>query len=161
MWTRQDPVIVQEKLPEMCLAFRFKCIDLDVSNLITSTSNPLYFLSWKKWITASYLLFHIPFCLKSLVAQIRLNARKFYFKGSSLQLGGDYCLFCDCITEMNVEHVLLRCRIFETGRVKCSLLLSPSLSHLLAAIGSADECTIKSLCYYVIRVLKFDLPSQI
>lgn len=89
VWTSQDPIIVKNKLTEMCLAFKSKCIDLDDSSLITSTSNPLYFLSWKKWMTANYLLHHIPFSMKALVAQIRLNARKFYFKGSSLQLVGD------------------------------------------------------------------------
>ena len=100
--------------------------------------------------------------MKSVVAQIRLTGRKFYFKGRSLQLGNDYCMFCDCVTEMNVEHVLLlRCRMFQADHDKCSLLFtSHSLIHLLVAIGSADELMIKSLCYYVIRVLKFEPPSQ-
>ena len=95
VWENPDPIVLQEKLPEICIANRNRCIDIDVSNLLTSTSNPFYFLSWRNWRTAKYLLFHIPFSFKSLVAQLRLNARKLYFKGRLLQFGGEYCIFCD------------------------------------------------------------------
>ena len=104
VWESQDPVLLEDKLPEICLAYRNRCKDLDTSSLITSTSNPLYFLTWSKWHTAKYLLYHLPFSFKSLVAQVRLNSRRLYFRGMSLQLGCDYCTFCDSLCEMSLDH---------------------------------------------------------
>ena len=160
VWIKQDPELLEDKLSEIVIAYRNQCKDIDISNLITSTSNPFYFLTWKKWTTAKYLLYHIPFCLKSLVTQVRLNSRKLYFKGKLLSFGGDYCIFCDRLGDMTPEHVLLRCRSLATERAKCSLLSSPSPSHLLVSIGSADVDVIRSLCYFIIHVLKIDSPSS-
>ena len=163
IWSEEDPenqvILLEKHLPDICIAYRNQCRDVDVSNLITSTSNPLYFLTWRKWRTAKYLRFHMPFSLKSLVAQVRLNARKLYFKGKTLQFGTEYCIFCNSLCEMSPEHVLLKCREFANQRVKCSLLCAPTLSHLLVSISSADVDKIKSLCYFLIHVLKSDGPS--
>ena len=154
LWESQDPVLLEDKLSEICLAYRNRCRDLDISSLITSTSNPLYFLTWSRWHTAKYLLYHLPFSFKSLVAQVRLNSRRLYFRGISLQLGCDYCTFCDSLCEMSLDHVLLKCRVLADQRSKCSLLSSLSFSHLLVSNSSADEVEIRSLCYYLIKVLK-------
>ena len=160
VWTEENLetqlTLLENNLEDICIAYRNKCRDFDVSSLITSTSNPFYFLTWSKWRTAKYLRFHMPFSLKSLVAQVRLSSRKLYFKGKSLQFGTDYCIFCNRLCEMSSEHVLLRCRAFADQRVKCSLLSAHSLSHLLCSISSAEENAIKSLCYFIIHVLKCD-----
>ena len=152
VWIGQDPAVVEDKFSEICIAYANQCKDIDASSLITSTSNPLYILTWSRWRTAKYLLYHLPFSFKSLVAQVRLNSRGLYFKGSSLTLGGEYCVFCDSLVEMSLEHVLLRCRLFDLDRSKCSILSSLSFGHLLVSISTADEQSVKSLCYYIIKV---------
>ena len=163
VWSEANPdnqvAMLEDKLSEICIAYKNKCKDIDVSSLITSTSNPFYFLAWSKWKTARYVRFHMPFSLKSLISQVRLNSRTWYFKGRSLKFGNDYCFFCDSLCEMTAEHVLLRCRVFVSQRIKCSLLSASNLSHLLISIGSAEEDAIKSVCYYIIHVLKIECPS--
>ena len=160
VWVAQDALVAVHNWDAMCVAYRTKCIEEDVFRLILSTSNPVYYLCWSSWKAANYLKFNMPFYIKSVISQIRLNAQQLYFKGFKLSLGNDYCYFCDCITPMSLEHLLLRCRSLSNSRNKCPLLLnSPSYSHLIVSLSSADEPSVKSVFYFVVNLLKIDHPS--
>ena len=73
IWESQDATAVAELFEAMSCKMCILCIDQDVSRLTTSSSNPLYYLSWSQWSAAKYLKYSLPFCVKAVVAQIRLQ----------------------------------------------------------------------------------------
>jgi len=152
IWESQCETILSDNYDSLCHAMRMNCIDSDVSMLPYSTSNPFYYLSWTRWEPASYLGLHIPFVIKSLIAQVRFNSSHIYFRGNVLYLCVSPCALCGA-SIMDLEHILLRCTCLLPHRFKCRLLqTSYSLSHVLVSLKSADEDSVKSLFYFLVNV---------
>jgi len=153
IWDAQDPAVLALYVTVICAAARMQCIDEDVSRLPYSTSNPLYYLSWSEWRPAKYLTYHIPFYIKKLIAQVRLNTTRLYYKGVCIPLTENPCPLCECPL-MTLDHLLRICPGLSPHRSSCDLLLlSPSFSHLLVELGNANAYTVKSVFFFLIKLV--------
>ena len=129
-------------------------IDQDVSRLITSSTNPLYFLSWTEWAAAKYLKYCIPFCMKATIAQIRLLNPSLFHKGKSITLDSPSCAMCGHNVVMSLDHLLFSCQSLTLLRRNCPLIMSsPSLSHFLTSAKNANCDSIRSVFYFIIGTL--------
>jgi len=133
---------------------RLQCIDKDISKLLYSTSNPLYYLSWTRWSPAPYLLAPIPFGVKSVIAQLRLSSDSLRYKRWCIRFGADPCSLCDDCNVISLEHLLLYCPGLSVHRQKCSLFRSTrSFNHLRISLKSATRIEVYSVFYFVVRLI--------
>jgi len=146
--------MVRSNLPVMFLAMRMQCIENDVSLLPSSTTNPLYFLSWRKWSPAKYLNYNIPFSFKSIIAQFRLLNSYISYKGNRISFLEGNCPLCNEYTPVSLEHLIMYCPCLSVHRQKCPFVLKfPSFSHFVISLKNADINSVKSVFYFILRII--------
>jgi hypothetical protein len=156
LWTATTQCDLISQKQNILDRLKFKLRQADIDRALSS--NSLQYLTALKEEERITGYFHLGIQLLRVLAQLRLNQTKFYWKSITHELQHeDNCSFCNLKVHEDLFHFLIECKIHRESQNRflnpLQLNLEINRENLLRNIININDADIKKVVLYIIVAL--------